>query len=135
MLDWYYKSLKSMPTRVKWYTHAVNIIDSDYMIILNTAITSLENTLKKIYLSATLMNELTSTYENDNNYSFEMFFNNIKLVLLTTFISQPYLKNEKLRWIKQFMKITWYAEKIFNIFRIDTELFNWRSEYHSSCLK
>ena len=76
------------------------------MIILNTAITSLENTLKKIYLSATLMNELTSTYENDNNYSFEMFFNNIKLVLLTTFISQPYLKNEKLRWIKQFMKIT-----------------------------
>ena len=50
------------------------MFDSDSLMTWNTAITSVENTLKKIYLSTNNFNKFTSTYYDDNDYSFEMLF-------------------------------------------------------------
>ena len=51
--------------------------------------TSVANTPKKIDLIATCLNEFTSTYYDDKNFPLKYFFNTIKLVLLTTFITHP----------------------------------------------
>ena len=60
--------------------HAVNMFDSDYVMICNTKITSVENKLKKIYLSTNILIEFTSTYYNDNNDYFETFFQQYKAI-------------------------------------------------------
>ena len=39
---------------------------------------SVANILKKLYPSATILNEFTSTYYNDKNYSFEILFQKYK---------------------------------------------------------
>ena len=47
---------------------------SDSIMNWNCAIPYVPNTLKKIYLSKTILNEFTSTYSYDNNDYFEMLF-------------------------------------------------------------
>ena len=54
--------------------YAINMYNSDYTMICSTSITSVANTLKKIYLGGTLWCEFTSDYYNDKNYTFRLFF-------------------------------------------------------------
>ena len=67
MLDKYSQALKNSPLRVKQCIHDVDIFDNDYIMSCNTAIPSVANNLNNIYLSATILNESTSTYYNDKN--------------------------------------------------------------------
>ena len=84
--------------------HAIGMFDGDAIMICSSAITSLENTTKNIYLSGTLLDEFTSTYYNDKNNSFGNF-QNIYIVLLTAFITHKLLKNGTLTCTSQITKI------------------------------
>ena len=50
--------------------------DSDSITTCNTAIPSVANTIKKIYLSSTIFNEYTSTYYDNKYYGYGMLFRN-----------------------------------------------------------
>ena len=63
-----------MPLRIKNCIHAINIVDSDSIKIFSTAITSVANTLEKIYLGGDLLNEFTSEYNNNKNDNFGLLF-------------------------------------------------------------
>ena len=73
-LDQDYQYPKNALLRVRQLIHAVNMLDSDYLMIRSTVITSVTNTTKNIYLSATILNELNSTYYDDKNDPFEILF-------------------------------------------------------------
>ena len=74
ILDKYYQVLKNVTMSVKQSIHAINMFDIDYLMSFSTAIPYIDNNLKKIYISGTLLNESTSRYYDDNNDSFEMLF-------------------------------------------------------------
>ena len=69
-----YYSLRKFPLRVKQRINYIDIFESDSRMNFNTSITSVKNNRKNIYMSTTLLNESTSTYYYDKNYSFEMLF-------------------------------------------------------------
>ena len=69
-LDQDYQSLKNVPMRVKQLINAVNMFDSDSLMSCSNKINSAANILKNIYLGVTILNELTSTYNDDKNDSF-----------------------------------------------------------------
>ena len=69
-----YKSLKNMPPGFKKRINAVNMFDIDAIMRCSTAITSVKNNLKDIYLCGTIFNEFTFTYYADKNDYFEMLF-------------------------------------------------------------
>ena len=50
------------------------MFDNQSVMSYNNEISSVVNTPKKIYLSTTIFNEFTSTYNYDNNHYFEMLF-------------------------------------------------------------
>ena len=60
--------------------HAIGMFDGDAIMICSSAITSLENTTKNIYLSGTLLDEFTSIYYNDKNDTFGMLFQQHKAI-------------------------------------------------------
>ena len=74
MLDQDDQALNNTPLGVKQKKHAVNMLGNYSVMIYSNEITSVENTLKKISLSETILNEFTSTYCDDKNDSFEMLF-------------------------------------------------------------
>ena len=74
MLSRYYLALTNAPQRVKQHIHAINTFDSDDKMSCITAVTSVVNIHKNIYLSVALLDEFTSTYYDDKNDSFEMLF-------------------------------------------------------------
>ena len=71
MINQDYQDLNNLPLRITQIIHVIDIFESDAIIILSTAIPSISNTLKKNYLSRTILGEFTSTYYNDKNDSFE----------------------------------------------------------------
>ena len=89
MLDRDSQDLNNVLLRVKQQMHDIDMFDIDSTITCNYAIPSVANTLNKIYLSTTLLNEFTSTYYNDKNDYLKYCFKNMKLVLLSKFITQP----------------------------------------------
>ena len=66
--------MKNAPLRIKQRIHYVDMFDNESVMSCNTKIASVVNTPKEIYSSTTIMNELTSTYNYDNNNSFEILF-------------------------------------------------------------
>ena len=50
------------------------MFDNYYVMCRSTTILSIENNLKNIHLSATILKEFTSTYCDDNNDTFGMLF-------------------------------------------------------------
>ena len=63
------------------------MFDSDFEMTCNAKIPSIANALKMIYLGTNIFNGLTSTYYDDKNDSFAVFFNNIHKVLLKQIIT------------------------------------------------
>ena len=78
-----------MPLRIKQRIYDIYTFDGDYVITRNAKIPSVANAMKNIYLITTLLNEFTSTYYNDKNDYLKYCFKNMKLVLLSKFITQP----------------------------------------------
>ena len=68
------KDLEKITTRIKQLIHAVAMNVKDLSITCNVSIHSVANNLKKSHLSTILLNEFTSTYYDDKNDYFEMFF-------------------------------------------------------------
>ena len=73
----YYQSLKNVPLRVKNHILAIYMFDSDSIMIYSNPITSVVNTLKSIYFAGALLDEFTSEYNNNKNYTFGMLFQKI----------------------------------------------------------
>ena len=70
MLAHNYQDLENVPLIFKQCIHSVNIFDIDSVITYNFPIPSVANTLKKIHLSTTLLNEFIFTYYDDTYYYF-----------------------------------------------------------------
>ena len=70
-------ALNNMPLKVKKRIHTSKRFDRDSVIRYSAAITYVANTLKKIYLGETLLNEFTSTYYDYNNDTFGILFQNL----------------------------------------------------------
>ena len=66
-----------------------NVFNNDSVISYNTKIPYIENTLKSIYLSATLLNEFNSIYYDDKNSSFEMLFKQYIASSIKKIITHP----------------------------------------------
>ena len=60
ILEQAFKSLNNVPLRVQNNIYAIHMFDSDYIVSCSTAIPSVANTPKKIYLGGALCDELTS---------------------------------------------------------------------------
>ena len=75
MLDQDSQAPNNAPLRVKQHIHDLNMFNNDSVMIWSTAISSIENNLNKIHLSATLLNKFTSTYYYDKNDYFGFFRN------------------------------------------------------------
>ena len=69
-----YQDLKNISNRVKQLIHEVGMHVNDLEMTCNAMIPSADNTMKKINLSAIILNKFTSTYEEDKKYGFEIFF-------------------------------------------------------------
>ena len=69
-----YQALKNIPTNFKQLIHAVDMHEKDLVMNRNMEIPSVANTQKKIYLSITTFNEITSTCHDDKNCGFEILF-------------------------------------------------------------
>ena len=63
-----------MPRRVKKRIHAVDVFDSEYIMICITEIPSVEKNSKKIYLGKPIWDELISEYYNKKNDTFGILF-------------------------------------------------------------
>ena len=62
MLDQKYQDLKNVLLIIKQCIPNIDMLDSDPITNFNAAVPSVENILKKIYLSTTILNKFTSTY-------------------------------------------------------------------------
>ena len=69
-----FQLLNNVPLIVQNHIHTINMYDSDYIMICNKPMTSVENTLNKIYFGGILWGEFTSEYYNDKNYTFGLLF-------------------------------------------------------------
>ena len=74
MILQYYQALKNIRTRVKQRIHAVYMYENDFLMTCNSEIISVGNTLNKIYLIITILNEFISTYYDYKNDVFPMLF-------------------------------------------------------------
>ena len=74
ILEQYSISLKGVPLRDKKCIHAIDMFDNYSIMSCSTAITSVVNTLKKNYLSGTILDKFSSTYYDDNNDNFGLLF-------------------------------------------------------------
>ena len=77
ILDHDYQALKNVSLRIKKCIHGIVMFGSESVMTCNYAITSVANTLNKIYLITNILNEFTSTYYDDNNDSFTIYFSTI----------------------------------------------------------
>ena len=68
------QALNNVPLRVKNCIHDINMFDIDYIMSFGTSITSVANTLKKIYLVGAILDKSTSEYYNDRNATFGLLF-------------------------------------------------------------
>ena len=68
------QALNNVPIIVQNSVHAINIFDSDYIMILIHSIPSVTNSLKKIYVGGPLWDKFISEYYNDNNDTFGLLF-------------------------------------------------------------
>ena len=59
--------MKNLPKPVQNCIDAINIYDSDYMMIRSTPINPVANIMKNIYRVVTLCNELIYDYYNEKN--------------------------------------------------------------------
>ena len=50
------------------------MFNNDYIMICSSKITSVENTLKKIYLDGNILDEFASIYYDNNNDNFRLLF-------------------------------------------------------------
>ena len=59
---------------------------------LNATMTSYSNTLKKVYLSKTVLNEFTFTYDDDRNESFVIIFQQYTAIYVEFFYQPPLIE-------------------------------------------
>ena len=86
--------------------HTINMFDSDYIMRCSTAMDSVANTPKKIYLGGTLLYESASTYYEDKNVTFGLLFQQYKSSVVYFFIIHPLLNSGNLTCTGNLMKIS-----------------------------
>ena len=55
MLDQEYQALMKIPFKIKQQIHDIDMFDSDFVMTCDSKLTSVSDTLNKIYLSTTLL--------------------------------------------------------------------------------
>ena len=66
--------LMNVPLRFKKHINDINMFEIDYIMSFSTAVTSVVNFLKNIYLCVSILDKSTSAYYNNNNDNFELLF-------------------------------------------------------------
>ena len=87
------QALNNVPLIFQKFIHAIKISDSDYIMSCSTAITSVENTPKKIYLGGHLWDEFKSEYNNNKNDTFGLLFQKYAYGAVEKIIIHPLLIN------------------------------------------